>query len=141
MELATTLSDLGYSHSPSETRRRHGCKHNQQERLRRGTSYQRRLSISSRASQLKNEILGFQQLDGETLYEAWERYKDLLRRCPNHELPKWVQVQTFYNGSLPSTQETIDAASGGSLNNKTLEEAEELIKTLASKHYAKSRER
>ena len=95
----------------------------------------------SRASQLKNEILGFQQMDGETLYEAWERYKDLLRKCPNHELPKWVQVQTFYNGSLPTTQETIDAASGGSLNNKTLEEAEELIETLASNHYAKSRER
>src|SRR3954464_15919533 len=95
----------------------------------------------SRASQLKNEILGFQQQDGETLYEAWERYKDLLRKCPNHELPKWVQVQTFYNGSLPSTQETIDAASGGSLNNKTLEEAEELIETLASNHYARNRDR
>src|SRR5256886_7154548 len=95
----------------------------------------------SRASQLKNKILGFQQMDGETLYEAWERYKDLLRKCPNHELPKWVQVQTFYNGSLPTTQETIDAASGGPLNNKTLEEAEELIETLASNHYAKSRER
>src|SRR4051812_29325010 len=95
----------------------------------------------SRASQLKNEILGFQQQDGETLYEAWERYKDLLRKCPNHELPKWVQVQTFYNGSLPNTQEMIDAASGGSLNNKTLEEAEELIETLASNHYAKTRDR
>src|SRR5436189_1206346 len=95
----------------------------------------------SRASQLKNEILGFQQLDRETLYEAWERYKDLLRRYPNHELPKWVQVQTFYNGSLPNTQEMIDAASGGSLNNKTLEEAEELIETLASNHYAKNRDR
>src|SRR3954467_10015239 len=95
----------------------------------------------SRASQLKNEILGFQQQDGETLYEAWERYKDLLRKCPNHELPKWVQVQTFYNGSLPSTQETIDAASGGSLNNKTLEEAEELIEILASNHYARNRDR
>src|SRR3954466_8608868 len=95
----------------------------------------------SRASQLKNEILGFQQLDGENLYEAWERYKDLLKRCPNHELPKWVQVQTFYNGSLPNTQETIDAASGGSLNNKTLEEAEELIEPLASNYYAKNRDR
>src|SRR2546430_9007606 len=47
----------------------------------------------------------------------------------------------FYNGSLPNTQEAIDAASGGSLNNKTLEEAEELIETLASNHYAKNRDR
>src|SRR4051812_23927307 len=35
----------------------------------------------------------------------------------------------------------IDAANGGSLNNKTLEEAEELIETLASNHYAKNRDR
>src|SRR3954462_8136040 len=35
----------------------------------------------------------------------------------------------------------IDAASGRSLNNKTLEEAEELIETLASNHYARNRDR
>src|SRR4051812_45833663 len=132
------LYDYGCFRSHSAIRRRHGCNRNRQE-LSKAFIY--KYFPPSRASQLKNEILGFQQLDGETLYEAWERYKDLLRKYPNHELPKWVQVQTFYNGSLPNTQEMIDAASGGSLNNKTLEEAEELIETLASNHYAKNRDR
>lgn len=42
-------------------------------------------------------ILSFRQFDSESLYEAWESYKDLLRKCPHHGLPLWLQVQTFYN--------------------------------------------
>ncbi|XP_017973358.1 PREDICTED: uncharacterized protein LOC108661397 [Theobroma cacao] len=49
----------------------------------------------------------------KSLYEAWERYKDLLRRCLHHELPKWLQVKTFYNGLLSPIRTTIDAAVGG----------------------------
>ena len=31
-------------------------------------------------SRMRNEITSFQQLDGENLHEAWERYKELLRK-------------------------------------------------------------
>ncbi|PNX73069.1 hypothetical protein L195_g028967 [Trifolium pratense] len=30
------------------------------------------------------EISNFEQADGETLYDAWERFKVCLKRCPNH---------------------------------------------------------
>ena len=33
-------------------------------------------------AQLKSEIGQFKQNDFKSLYEAWERYKDLIRRCP-----------------------------------------------------------
>ena len=36
--------------------------------------------------------------EDKTLYEAWERFKELLRLCPHHGLQKWMVVQTFYNG-------------------------------------------
>ena len=36
---------------------------------------------------LRNDITNFMQYDQESMYEAWERYKDLLRKCPHHELP------------------------------------------------------
>ncbi|KAL5580713.1 hypothetical protein UlMin_013155 [Ulmus minor] len=51
----------------------------------------------------------------QSLYEAWVRYKDLLRKCPHHGLPLWMQVQMFYNGLLPNTQTMVDAASGGAI--------------------------
>ena len=55
------------------------------------------------------------QLDGESLYEAWERYKDLQRKCPHYDLPDWLIVQTFYNGLTHSVRITIDATAGGAL--------------------------
>ncbi|MBA0628423.1 hypothetical protein Godav_023148 [Gossypium davidsonii] len=45
----------------------------------------------------------------ETLYGAWERFKDLLRRCSHRGLPLWLQVQTFYNSLNLSTRQLIDA--------------------------------
>ncbi|XP_073057233.1 uncharacterized protein [Primulina eburnea] len=42
-----------------------------------------------KSAQLKIEISNFRQTDFEQLYEAWERYKELLRRCPNHGFEDW----------------------------------------------------
>jgi len=47
------------------------------------------------------------------LYKAWERFKYMLWLCHRHGLQRWMIVQAFYNGS------TIDAATGGTLVNKT----------------------
>src|SRR5262249_47929642 len=46
----------------------------------------------SKTAKLRNNISTYTQIETETLYEAWERYKDLLKRCPHHGLPKWLQV-------------------------------------------------
>ena len=35
-----------------------------------------------RVNRLRAEVQTFRQQDGETLYEAWERFKDLTRSCP-----------------------------------------------------------
>ena len=51
-----------------------------------------------KAAKLRIIINNFYHLDVESFYEAWERYKDLLRKFPKHNLPKWMQVHHFYNG-------------------------------------------
>ena len=38
-------------------------------------------------AKLRNEITSFHQLEDESLYEACERFKELLRRCPHHGIP------------------------------------------------------
>ncbi|KAK4267618.1 hypothetical protein QN277_024372 [Acacia crassicarpa] len=65
--------------------------------------------------QLKGEITTFQQKPGESTYDAWDRFKDILRRCPQHGLVKWVQIETFYKGLDTQTRSLVDASSGGSL--------------------------
>ncbi|EEF35670.1 conserved hypothetical protein [Ricinus communis] len=65
------------------------------------------------------------------MYDAWERFKDLLRCCPHHGLLVWMQVQTFYSGLNLATRQMVDAAAGGALNNKTPEQAQNLIEEMA----------
>ncbi|KAK5794258.1 hypothetical protein PVK06_035476 [Gossypium arboreum] len=91
--------------------------------------------LPAKTAKLRNDISSFVQMDLETLYDACERHKDLLRRCPHHGLPLWLQVQTFHNGLNPSTQQMIDAAPGGTINNKTPEVAYKLIEEMSLNNY------
>lgn len=36
---------------------------------------------------MRNEITSFRKTEFESLFEAWERFKELLRKCPHHEIP------------------------------------------------------
>ncbi|KAK5833771.1 hypothetical protein PVK06_017629 [Gossypium arboreum] len=89
----------------------------------------------AKMTKLRNDISSFVQMDLETLYDTWERYKDLLRRCPHHGLLLWLQVQTFYNGVNPSTRQMIDTTTGGTINNKTPEYAYEFIDEMSLNNY------
>ena len=51
----------------------------------------------SKSAQLVQEINTFKQMEGENLAKAWERFHELLRRCPHHRLTRWMKVHTFYN--------------------------------------------
>ncbi|XP_010253000.1 PREDICTED: uncharacterized protein LOC104594412 [Nelumbo nucifera] len=80
-------------------------------------------------------IATWDEMDGESLYESWERYKELLRKVPHHELPVWLHVQTFYNGLTEANKTIMDAAVGESINNKTPEIAHALIEEMAANNY------
>ncbi|KAI5657879.1 hypothetical protein M9H77_26672 [Catharanthus roseus] len=58
------------------------------------------------------------QIDGENLYEALGRLKELLRKCPHHGLDLGIQIQYFYNGVSFGARQLIDASVGGSTNHK-----------------------
>ncbi|GJR76421.1 zinc finger, CCHC-type containing protein [Tanacetum coccineum] len=44
-----------------------------------------------RTAKLCNDILMFQQHHGESLSEAWTRFKDLLQKFPHHGIDLWLQ--------------------------------------------------
>ncbi|GJW67383.1 zinc finger, CCHC-type containing protein [Tanacetum coccineum] len=43
-----------------------------------------------RTAKLRNDILMFQQHHGESLSEAWTRFKDLLQKVPHHGIDLWL---------------------------------------------------
>ncbi|GJZ13199.1 hypothetical protein Tco_0548429 [Tanacetum coccineum] len=51
-----------------------------------------------RTSKKMEEINNFQQESDETLFQAWEHFKELLMKCPQHYLTKMKEVILFYNG-------------------------------------------
>nr|GEU84665.1 reverse transcriptase domain-containing protein [Tanacetum cinerariifolium] len=61
---------------------------------------------------LKNEIINFQQRFDETFSEAYDRFKDLLRKCPHHGFLELHQIATFYNALTQSDQDYLNAATG-----------------------------
>ncbi|XP_075515805.1 uncharacterized protein LOC142550615 [Primulina tabacum] len=89
----------------------------------------------AKSAQLKIEISTFRQTDFEQLYEAWERYKDLLRRCPNHGFEDWVQIELFYNGLNGQTRTTVDAAAGGTIFAKSPAQAYDLLQQMTINSY------
>ena len=77
--------------------------------------------------QMVQEINTFKQFEGENLVEAWERFHELLRRCPHHRLTRWMHVHTFYNGLSDSARIIIDHSAGGALMKKTIDQAYEIL--------------
>nr|GEX47628.1 reverse transcriptase domain-containing protein [Tanacetum cinerariifolium] len=68
-----------------------------------------------RTTSLRNEISNFEQKIDESFHEAWDRYKDLLRACPHHGFTELHQLNTFYNALNPTDQDSLNAAAGGNL--------------------------
>ncbi|GKC02111.1 reverse transcriptase domain-containing protein [Tanacetum coccineum] len=56
----------------------------------------------SKMTNLRNEIMNFQQCFEETFNEAWECFKDLLHACPHHGFTELHQLDTFYNALTPT---------------------------------------
>ncbi|KAK8600528.1 hypothetical protein V6N12_050381 [Hibiscus sabdariffa] len=50
-------------------------------------SFLAKFSYNNMTDHLRNQITSFRQEDDEAMHEAWERYRDLFRRCPMHGLP------------------------------------------------------
>ena len=61
----------------------------------------------------KSAIATFSQGHDEPLCETWERFKALLRKCPNHDFDEAAQLHIFYSGLRPQTKMILDASAGG----------------------------
>ena len=85
----------------------------------------------AKVAKLRIDINNFCQYDGETFYEARERFKDLLRKCPHHSFTKWMQVHHFYDGVSIPTRTLIDASAGGAIMGKNEVEAYQFLENIA----------
>ncbi|KAK9035376.1 hypothetical protein V6N11_077418 [Hibiscus sabdariffa] len=69
------------------------------------------------------------------MYESWDKYKGLLRKCTNHGFQDWTQVVMFYNGLNAPTRMMLDASTNGTLLDKSPEEAFDILDRIANNDY------
>lgn len=59
----------------------------------------------------------------------------MLRKCPHHDMPYLMVINTFYNGLGWQSRPIVDAAAGGALWTKSYEVAYNLIETMAANDF------
>nr|GEU87377.1 hypothetical protein [Tanacetum cinerariifolium] len=93
----------------------------------------------SKTTHLKNEISRFTQRFDETFSEAWDHFKEFLRACLHHGFSELTQIDMFYNGLTEQDQDSLNAASGGNILNKTTREALQIIENKSMVRYSRSK--
>ncbi|XP_024018858.1 uncharacterized protein LOC112090835 [Morus notabilis] len=86
-----------------------------------------------KTNNLKRQILNFAQKENETLYQAWERFKDLLNLCPHHGYESWHLVSYFYDGLTIRERQFVEMMCNGDFLQKDPDEAIEYLNELAEK--------
>ncbi|GKE74503.1 hypothetical protein Tco_1536544, partial [Tanacetum coccineum] len=82
----------------------------------------------ARTAKKMEEINNFQQEPDENLYQAWERFKELLMKCPRHYLTGMQEVILFYNGLGIPTRQILN--SRGAIPSKTVADAKIAIQEM-----------
>ena len=86
-------------------------------------------------SERRGEIISFKQKKDEYLFNAWERYKQLLRRCLMHGIEQMTHMNIFYHAMNYTSKGIINATCCGAFKRKSVEEANKLIEDLAKRNY------
>nr|GEW89104.1 zf-CCHC domain-containing protein/DUF4219 domain-containing protein/UBN2 domain-containing protein [Tanacetum cinerariifolium] len=81
------------------------------------TKFLNKYCLPAQTAKKIEEINNFQQKPDENLYQAWERFKELLMKCPQHYLIEMHEVILFYNGLGIPTRQILN--SRGAIPSKT----------------------
>jgi hypothetical protein len=87
--------------------------------------------LMSKVNEARKEISSFTLDEDEKFSECWERFKDLLTKCPPHGYEKWRLVQFFYQGLSQPNRSMIESMNGGAFFNLTGDLAYKALDKLA----------
>jgi len=78
---------------------------------------------NGKTTKLRNEINHFLQLEKESFWKCFERFKLLLAQCPDHGLERWQLCQIIYEDLDQSTRTMVESMCQGGFLNKSETEA------------------
>jgi hypothetical protein len=85
---------------------------------------------SHKTNSFKRQIIIFTQKPGETFYQCWDMYRDLLNTCPHHGFDTWRLVSYFYEGLTLRDRQMVELMCNGTFEDKDRNEAMEYLDLL-----------
>ena len=86
-------------------------------------AYMRRFFPPTLTYERREKIIVFKQEEDESLYNAWERYKTLLKICPMNGIDLTTHMDKFYHSMNYTSKGIIDASCCGAFKRKSAKEA------------------
>ncbi|XP_074297117.1 uncharacterized protein LOC141627796 [Silene latifolia] len=86
----------------------------------------------SRHNHAKKAITTVEQEVDETLYDYWERFKQLVAQCPYHGLSGDDLLVNFCQALTQQDQRLVNASTGGGVDNYSVADSNDIIERLAS---------
>ena len=80
-----------------------------------------------KTADIRRKISSFEQENDETLAEAWELFKEMIRSYPHHEFNKHLLIRFHYDGLDPISRANLDAGAGGQHSKIPQEQLESTI--------------
>ena len=75
--------------------------------------------------------MNFSVTEGETFYQCWKRFKDLLQACPHHAFKSWNLVGFFYDSLPCALRQFVEIMAQGEFMGKNPNEAFEFFDTIS----------
>ncbi|KAH1189186.1 hypothetical protein GmHk_20G057004 [Glycine max] len=95
----------------------------------------------SKTAEGKAAISSFHQFPDESLSEALERFRGLLRKTLTHGFLEPIQLNIFIDGLRPQSKQIMDALARGKIKMKAPDEAMDLIESMVASDIAILRDR
>ncbi|CAN6544905.1 unnamed protein product [Malus baccata var. baccata] len=87
---------------------------------------------ASKTLDMRTHILSFAQKPNEEFHEAWERFKELIRKCLHSGINTTDQMHIFFRWLNMTTKTLVNASCGGSYKDKNAQEACLLFEKMAA---------
>ena len=84
-----------------------------------------------KVQQVKRKISSFVQGHDETLFMAWERFKDTYNFCPTHGYDTWRLISYFYEELQRRDHQFVQVACGSEFLQKETEDAMDYLDEIA----------
>ena len=84
-----------------------------------------------RTNSFKRQITSFIKKNRETLYQCWDRFKELFNIYPHYSFETCRLVTYFYEGLIPQSRQVVEMMCNGEFRDKNHEDALDYLDQLA----------